>query len=120
MPDMKSERNILIENEESLAKAKQAYVRCWADIEARLPEDFNPHYKGFAKTYFRFQLRLARGQRIKAGRIFSGLMGRKGYQKFEEENKPLLAAIDIAVKGRTNWQDDLKRPIKPLFRLNGS
>ena len=117
---MSSEIDKLIENGESLAEAKQLYARSWADIALRLPEDFNPHYEDFARTYFRGQLRIAKGQRRKAGRILRGLDERTGYKEFEKKNQPLLAAIDIAVRGSSSWQDDLKRPIKPLFRLNGS
>lgn len=110
----------LITNGESLAEAKQLYARSWADIAAKLPEDFNPHHKGFARTYFRVQLRIAKGQKRRAGKMFRGLDERTGYREFENGNRPLLAAIDVAVRGITNWQDDLKRPVKPLFRLNGS
>ena len=117
---MSSEIDKLIENGESLAEAKQLYARSWADIALRLPEDFSPHHKDFARTYFRAQLRIAKGQRKRSRDIFRGLIKRAGYQDFEDGNLPLLAAIDIAVRGSTSWQDNLKRLVKPLFRLNGS
>jgi len=100
-------------------EAKLRLAKCWADIAAKLPVDFNPHYNNFARTYFRVQLRISRGQKRRASEIMRGLVERTGYKEFEENNMPLLAAIDIAVKGSSSWQDNLKNPIRPLFTLNG-
>ena len=84
-----------------LSDAKSQYVKSWADISSRLPDNLNPHYKKFIRDYFRAQLRLQIGQNVKARRIFSGLDKRVGFREFEDKHQPLLAAIDIAVRGTT-------------------
>jgi hypothetical protein len=110
----------LVANGENVRETIKLFTSSWADIAAKLPDDFDPHHKNFARTYFRVQLRIARGQRKRAGQIFRGLKEKHGYLEFENQNKPLLAAIDIAVRGNTNWADELRRPIVPSFRRNGS
>ncbi|MGB6839239.1 MAG: hypothetical protein WBE27_03165, partial [Microgenomates group bacterium] len=75
-------------------------------------EDVDPHYERFLKGYFKAQLRIADGQKVRAREIFDGLVKKKGYKEFEKENQALLAAIDIVVRGFTN-----RKPIGgPRFR----
>jgi len=84
----------------------------WCQVLSKLPENFNPHYIRFARQYFRVQLRIEQGNAIKARRMMKGLQNKEGYLEFEDANQSLLAAIDLAVRGKTNWDD------KPLFRIN--
>lgn len=114
----------LVANGDTLSEARTLYVTGWADIASRLPEDLSPEDVSYARTYFRAQLRLARGQKRKARRIFEGLRKtpeqEKRYNSFEDRNLSLLAAIDIAVRGTTNIRDASNNQIVPLFKLNGS
>ncbi len=104
-------------NPVKFSEAKNHYVRCWSDIASHLPNDFKPRYNDFVRGYFRAQLRVAKGQRVRAREIFKGLDRRRGFKEFEKDNQSLLAAIDIVVTGKSNRSDDLKRPIEPLFRI---
>lgn len=110
----------LVENGESIQEVKTLLTSSWAEIAAHLPRDFNRHHKDFVRTYFRVQVRIAKGQKKRAREIFRGLEKKTGYNEFEEVNKPLLAAIDVAVRGSSNWVDESRKPIQPLFRLNHS
>ncbi len=98
--------------EGTYSEQKKAWVNNWGQIDGHLPEDFNSHYEEFVWQYFRAQLRIARGQMVKAGRIMDDLDGQPGFREFEEKNESLLAAIEIAVRGKTN------RRVEPLFRLD--
>ena len=109
--------NGIPEEETSLVKEKNSYVRHWSMIVSELPEDFSPHYLGFVRDYFRGQLRIARGQRKKAKRIIDGLVKRTGFVEFEDQNQPLFAAIDIVVRGSTNRRDFKGKQIEPAFRI---
>ena len=104
---MTSERNISPEiyKNESVTEAKKGYAGCWVEVESQLPENLNPHHKAFVRDYFRAQLRISRGQKTKASRIFKGLDKRAGYLEFEDANQPLLSAIDVAVRGNTHRKD---------------
>ena len=110
---MISERDISqgINKNESVTEAKKRYLGGWVQVESQLPENFNPHHKGFVKDYFRAQLRVSRDQKTKASRIFKGLGKRAGYLEFEEANQSLLSAIDIAVRGITH-----RKYITPSFK----
>lgn len=87
-------------------------INSWAYIAIKLPEDFNPHYRRFLRDYFRAQLRVAQGNKIRARRIFEGLEKRAGYREFEEKCESYLAAVDLAVKGSTRWH------ARPAFTIN--
>lgn len=109
--------NGIPEEKTSLVKEKNSYVRHWTMIVSELPEDFSPHYLGFVRDYFRGQLRIARGQRKKAKRIIDGLVKRTGFVEFEDQNQPLFAAIDIAVRGSTNRKNFKGDPVEPSFTI---
>jgi len=101
---------IEIENN-NITSFKKNFQKNWADIKSHLPPDFDPRYKKFLRSYFRAQLLIANGRKIKAGRIFTGLEKKAGYNEFEEENKSFLAAVDLAVRGETRWD------VEPAFRI---
>lgn len=103
-----------------LKEERNTYVRYWSQISSELPDNFDPHHVGFVRDYFRAQLRIAKGKKRKARRILDGLVKRTGYKEFEDNNRPILAAIDIAVRGSTNWEDDYRRKIEPAFRIDKS
>lgn len=108
LPDIK---DLVKEPATSLTESRNHYVRSWATIAVRLPNDLTPGQEKFVKGYFRAQLRLAQGKPTKAGRIFKGLESNQDYSGFEEENQDLLAAIDLAVRGETRWD------VEPAFRI---
>ena len=101
-------------SELTIKEARQLLVTRWSQIEGHLPENFNPHHKKFLRDYFRAQLRIAQGKRVKAGRIFAGLEKKTGFIEFEQKCGSYLAAVDIAVRGKTNLIE------KPAFSLNGN
>ena len=85
----------------------------FSELSHHLPKDRNPHYENFLKGYFNAQLRIARGQKVRAKEIFEGLDKKKDYKDLEKHNQALLAAIDIVVRGATN-----KKPLGgPDFRI---
>ncbi len=101
---MSKEEELLIfaQGFDSLNALKNNYARFWSDISSHF-KDIDPNFKGFLKDYFRAQLRIAQGKNKKAAKIMAGLVKRPGYLKFEEENKDLLSAIDLSVRGETRW-----------------
>ena len=76
--------------------------------------------EGVLESYYRAQLRIKREKIRKAGKILKSLDKNEIYQRLEEEHGDLLAAIDIAVRGKTNRRNFKGEPIEPLFRLNHS
>lgn len=96
----------------TLEQSEKHLATSWSEIAGSLPEDIDPQALDFLRHYFRAQLQIAQGKKIKAGRIFSGLSERPGYREFEDKNHPILAAIDMLVKGSTRW------PVKtPEFKI---
>ncbi len=107
-------REIFKESSNNVLKVRKGKVRSWSELSSYLPEDVNPHDVKFIRTYFRGQLRIAEGRKKKAREIFIGLDRKVGFKDFEEANSPLLAAIDIVVRGSTN-----RRLFeKPSFRVS--
>ncbi|KKQ50612.1 MAG: hypothetical protein US95_C0001G0006 [Candidatus Woesebacteria bacterium GW2011_GWB1_38_5] len=98
---------------ERLQKTKSCYIKSWSEISSKLPDSIDADYGNFIRDYFRAQLRLAQGKRVKAGRIFHSLDKRTGFAEFEASNEPLLAAIDIAVRGETK-----RTEVIPKFEIN--
>jgi hypothetical protein len=106
------EIDTLIKDGKNVEEARRVYAKSWADIKIQLPKDFSPHNIGFVRDYFRVQLRIARGQKVRAKELMSGLVKRTGFEEFESSNESILAAIDIAVRGSTN-----RDGVKPAFKL---
>lgn len=111
------EMQALIRDGETLNKEKQLYTRNLSEILSKVPEEIKKDHKSFISSYFRAQLRIAKGQRKRAAEILNGLDRKTGFAEFEEEHASLLAAIDIAVRGSSNRKDSLGEPLTPLFRL---
>lgn len=115
------EIDILVRDGEHLEEARHSYATSWSAISGRLPRSLGESQIHLVRDYFRVQLRVARGQRVKARRILQGLDKKHEFKKFEEHNQSILAAVDIAVRGVTHRiKDDSGNPIEPAFRLNHS
>lgn len=107
-PERVVQEDVSIETEEirkpsnNVLETRKGKIKQWTELSYYLPKDVDPHHKRFLKGYFRAQLKIADGQKVRAREIFDGLVKKKGYEEFEEENQALLAAIDIVVRGFTN------------------
>lgn len=98
----------------SLHEARQHYAQSWSEINYHLGDLVSSEQRNFIRSYFRAQLRVARGQVNKAQRIFEGLDKNWDYARFEDtrDGQSILAAVDLAVKGKTNWKE-----VQPAFVL---
>jgi len=85
--------------EESMGK-----VNNWSDMKSILPmEDVNKlRAEKLLRGYFRSQLLLSRGKKVKAERLIRCLDRYPEFRKLEDEHEYLFKAIDYAVKGSTN------------------
>lgn len=113
-----TEIELLVKDGRRLEETRRGYAKSWAEIKGHLSEDFNKHHLGFVRDYFRVQLRIAKGQKVRAKEIMNGLVKRTGFEEFEMNNEPILAAVNIAVRGSTNRKELNGKPIKPAFTLN--
>lgn len=80
-------------------------VHDWAEMSSFLPADAVTECEKFLRGYFRAQLLLESGKKIKAKRIFDALDKATGYIEFEDSNHSLLTIIDMAVRGESRWQN---------------
>lgn len=97
-------RALVSEENLGLEETRNHFVKSWSQISSKF-KDVNPHHRQFLRDYFRAQLRFAQGKTTKGRRIMEGLVKRVGYEEFEENNLPLLASIDLFVKGETRLWD---------------
>lgn len=84
---------------------KVGKIRNWVELQSFLPNDISKKELKFLEAYFRIQLRVANGQMKRANELFGFLGKIKGYNDFENEHIPLLKVVDIAVKGKTRWDE---------------
>ena len=68
--------------------------------------------------YLGVQMVIKKGDTGHAREMYSDLLEKTGYGKFEDDNPRVLATIDFAVHNRTNREDYKKKPIVPLFKIN--
>ena len=73
------------------------------EMSSFLPTEAVTEHKRFLRGYFRAQLFLNEGNRVKAKKLFNGLDKTAGYLDFEESNHNLLTTIDMAVRGKSRW-----------------
>jgi hypothetical protein len=92
-------------------------IPSWVEIEAQLPKDIGTDKEKLIRGYYRMQKRIALGQLVRAKELGQLLDKIPCFEEFENENEKLFAAVDIAVRGKTNRRDDNNRPLEPLFRL---
>jgi len=79
-------------------------VHDWGEMSSFLPSDIVAESERFLRAYFKAQLFLQEGKRVKAKRLFSGLDRTTGYSDFEDSNQDVLRIIDLAVRGESRWQ----------------
>ena len=78
-------------------------VRNWGEMSSFISPDDIKEHENFLRGYFKAQIFLQSGNRVKAKKIFNGLDKATGYLEFEKENSDLLRAIDLAVEGESRW-----------------
>jgi hypothetical protein len=79
-------------------------VHDWGEMSSFLPADAVAECEKFLRGYFRAQILLESGKKVKAKRIFDALDKATGYSEFEDSNHPLLETIDMAVRGKSRWK----------------
>lgn len=92
----------------------------WSGIAGKIPEELLQGNYNVLHSYYRAQLRIHCEKKVKARRILNSLASNKNFVSLEDSHADLLAAIDIAVKGYTNYRDFKNNPVKPLFTLDGN
>lgn len=83
----------------------------WGAIIGNIPKEFlEGEGEKVLRSYYFAQLRIGRGGTKRAERILHALDKNPLYNEFEENHQDLLAALDIAARGKTN-----RDGVKPLF-----
>lgn len=88
----------------SVPEGRIGRVHDWGEMSSFLPTDVVIENKRFLRGYFKAQLLLNQGNKVKAGKLFNVLDKAAGYPDFEESNHNLLKIIDMAVRGQSRWQ----------------
>ena len=109
---MKYERNQGSLND--TVEENRGEVKNWPQLSHLLPEEINPHITRFIRGYFDAQIKIEEKRKTKARTIFKGLENDVDYADFEENNQPLLAAIDIVVRGETNRSSLIEPSLKNI------
>lgn len=109
---MKSERDQGSSN--NTVEENKGKIESWSQLSYLLPEEINPHITRFVRGYFDAQIKIAEKRKTKARIIFRGLENDVDYSDFEEKNQPLLAAIDIVVRGKTNRSSLIEPSLKNI------
>ena len=112
-----------IEEEDSISddeiqSTKIEFVKSIAELRRQLPDDYNPHYRNFIEGYAAAQLLAEKGRPKKAARKLYGIKNREWFDRFEDANPQLFAAIDIAIRGTSKREDYQGNPIKPSWVIN--
>ena len=83
-------------------------IKSWPDMKTVLPMERVRELRAerLLEGYFRSQLFLSRGKKVKAGRLLKCLDRYPEFRKLEDEHEDLFKAIDYAVKGNTNRIDE--------------
>lgn len=92
----------------------------WGGIACKIPEELLKGNYNILHSYYRAQLRIFCEKRVKARKILNSFASNKNFTSLEDSHADLLAAIDVAVKGYTNYRDFRNEPVKPLFTLDGN
>ena len=80
-------------------------VHDWGEMSSFLPAEAVTECGKFLRGYFRAQLLLEEAKKVKAKRLFDALDKAMGYIEFEDSNHDLLKTIDMAVRGKSRWDD---------------
>lgn len=97
----------MLENEIDLVFNKpdcSSNIRLFVQISQNIPDEVLRKHGKLLKAYFKAQVRIKNGQLKKASRLLGHLDRCHGLLEFEkdEQNRKILADIDIAVRGKTN------------------
>ncbi len=92
----------------------------WGGIASKIPEELLKGNYKILHGYYRAQLRISCEKKVKARNILNSLASNKNFISLEDSHADLLVAIDIAVKGYTNYRDFRNEPVKPLFTFDGN
>jgi len=95
----------------SIPEERQGKVHDLGEMKGFFPDSLGEGEINFLKRYFRVQLNIQKGKRKSAKKMMDGLAKRTGWNEFEEQNKELLAMIDIAVRGETRQFDTSGYPM---------
>ena len=95
----------------SIPKERHGKVHDFGEMRGFFPNSLREGEINFLKRYFRVQLNIQKGKRKSATKEMLGLAKRTGWNEFEEQNKELLAMVDIAVRGETRQFDTLGYPM---------
>ncbi len=85
----------------SIPEERQGKVHDFGEMKGFFPDSLGEGEINFLRRYFRVQLNIQKGKRKSATKEMLGLAKRTGWNEFEEQNKELLAKVDIAVRGVT-------------------
>ena len=92
----------------------------WSGISGKIPEELLKGNYKILHGYYRAQLRISCDKKVKARNILNSLASDEKFISLEDSHPDLLVAIDIAVKGYTNYRDFRNDPVNPLFTLDGN
>ena len=87
--------------ERILPDERRGKVKDWGEMSYYLPKDLSDRDQGLLRGYFRAQILIVKGRRIRASRLLRGLDKLAGFTEFEDDNEELLKKVDIAVRGET-------------------
>lgn len=85
----------------SIPGERHGKVHDFGEMKGFFPNSLREGEMNFLKQYFGVQLEIQKGKRKGATEKMRGLANKTGWNEFEEQNKELLAMIDIAVRGET-------------------
>ena len=95
----------------SIPEGRHGKVHGFGEMRGFFPDSLGEGEMNFLKEYFRVQIKIQEGKRKRAKEKMDGLAKRTGWNEFEEQNKELLAMIDIAVRGETRQFDTSGYPM---------
>jgi hypothetical protein len=95
----------------SIPEERHGKVHGFGEMEGFFPDSLGEGEMNFLKEYFRVQIKIQKGRRKRAKEKMDGLADKTGWNEFEEQNKELLAMIDIAVRGETRQFDTSGYPM---------
>lgn len=94
----------------SLSELKGLHISAWSELTRYIPEELLRESGKLLHSYFRVQLRIVAGKKIKARRLLAGLDKDYRFRQLEERHENILAAIDLAVRGKST-----RDGVKPSF-----
>ncbi len=91
-----------------IPESKQGHIKDWSEFSSLLePLKLDESTLKFAESYFKGQILISEGKKAEATQFFKDLATNQSYINFEDSNGQLLEAIDIAIKGKSNLQENI-------------